>query len=359
MIKLTNYKHSKLSLRPNKKKLAINLFTFDRLEEFNQIYQYCRKHFTLVKATKSQGISYQTSERFMERYLVNKGNERFELCIVCASGCYRFVIRNKIKIVNTISGTCACREIYKQGRKHNIDFNVYGCENGKEIKEEIVRPHIEVLESFFLGKVLPSVHHIDLNSSYASRIVEAYPELKDMYEELYAKRKMKDEYFKHVLTNSIGCFQSEYCIDPSSQFKTKPYYLSKLAKAAVNGTRAKIEELIEKLKKAKKVPLLSNTDGIWYYGNMYHDENEGEGLGQWKHDHSHCKFLMMGPGAYQYLENAVCKSVVRGISNLDVIEPDRDKWAFGCIKNLKDVVTYHFDEEKGIVKNVEKAEEVL
>lgn len=350
---LTKYKHSQFSLRPNKKKLPINAFTFARLDEFNRIYQYCRKHFTLVRPTKSHGISIATKDRFMERYFITSGNERFELVIICADGCYRFLLQSKKSKTNKISGIQACREIYNQAEKYNIDFSTYMVEDGKKVKEEIESPHIEVMEPLFLGVNVRNVHHIDLNSSYASRIIEVYPELKQMYEELYAKRKIKNDYYKHVLTNSIGCFQSEFCIDPKNKRKTKPYALANLAKIAVNGTRQKIIELLEKLKASRRVPLLTNTDGIWYYGNIYHDENEGYALGQWKHDHTNCLFLMMGAGAYQYVENGVCSTVVRGISNLDAIQPNRDKWAFGCIKNLNNIVTYVLDEEKGVILNEE------
>ena len=350
---LTKYKHIKFKTQPNKKLIPINNFTFSRVDEWNKIYFYCKKHFELVKPTKSHGISYATKFKFCERYFVTTGNERFELVIICADGCYRFLLQSKKNKVNKISGIQACREIFKQAKKYNIDFSQYLVEDGLKVKEGIVSPSIEVLEPIFLEKDLRSVHHIDLNSSYASRIIEVHPELTQMYEELYAKRKIKNDYYKHVLTNSIGCFQSEFCVDPASHFKTKPYALAELAKIAVNGTRAKIEELVAKLRASKRIPLLTNTDGIWYYGSIYHDEDEGIDLGQWKHDHLNCRFLMCGPGAYQFIENGKCNTVVRGICNLDAIEPDRDKWAFGCIKQLNTVVTYVFDEDKGVIRNEE------
>ena len=351
---LTKYKHKEFTLRPNKKMIPINYFTFAQVNEFNKVYQYAKRNFELVKPTKSQGISNVTKERFTERYFVVKGNERFELVIVCADGCYRFVIKNPVKPENTVSGTQSCREIYKQAEKYGIDFNAYSVEDGTEEKKMIQKPHIEVLDTFFLGKELSgNVHHIDLNSSYASRLCEEFPELTPIYEELYAKRKLDNNYFKHVMTNSIGCWQSEFCVDSKDHRTTKPYQFAKLSRVAVNGTRKKIEEFLVKLIAAKKRPLLTNTDGIWYYGNKYHDSDEGFDLCQWKHDHSNCKFLMVSVGAYQYEENGVCHTVVRGICNLDAIEPDRTKWKFGDIKKIKNIVSYKFDEEIGVVKNEE------
>lgn len=61
---LTKYAHIEFELKVNKNKIPINQFTFDQLDEFNEIYQYAKEHYELVKATKSQGISIKPSERF-------------------------------------------------------------------------------------------------------------------------------------------------------------------------------------------------------------------------------------------------------------------------------------------------------
>lgn len=349
---LTRYKHTRFKAKPNKKKLPINEFTFEQMDEFNKIYTYAREHFLLVKPTQSRGISYKIEERYEERYFVVKGNQRFELVIICSEGCYRFLLSNPKAEDNTISGRKACVELFKAAESHGIDFSKYICQDGAKEKSEILSPHIEVLDRFWLEKIMSvkNVHHIDLNSSYASRICEVYPELKPVYTELYNKRKENDGYFKHVLTNSIGCFQSEYCVNPTDKRTSVPYALANLAKIAVNGTLHCIEDMINKLRKAGRTPILTNTDGIWYYGKPYHDENEGEELGQWKHDHIKCKFLMMSKGAYQYVEDGECSSVVRGISNLDAIEPDRTKWKFGDLKNITYIVKYKFVEGIGVVK---------
>lgn len=350
---LTKYKHIEWTDTPNKKLIPINHFTFEKVDSFNKIYQFCKNKYMLVKPTKSRGIPYDGPNKYHSRYFMLTGNERFELVVVCPLGCYRFLLQAKKSETNRITGSQACREIFKQAKKYNIDFSQYLVEDGLKVKEGIVSPSIEVLEPIFLEKDLYSVHHIDLNSSYASRIVEAHPELRQMYEELYAKRKIKNDYYKHVLTNSIGCFQSEFCVDPANGFKVKPYALAELAKIAVNGTREKIDNLVAKLRATKRIPLLTNTDGIWYYGSIYHDEDEGLNLGQWKHDHLNCRFLMMGPGAYQYVEDGKCNTVVRGICNLDALEPDREKWAYGSIRELKTLTVYLFDPDKGVIRNEE------
>jgi hypothetical protein len=352
---LTKYKHTRFTRPINKKKIPITEFNFDRVDEFNKIYFYAKKNFRKVKSTKSQAISNKRDEALHERYLLIRGNQRFELIIICFQGCYRFILQNKKAQDNVVGGRVACREMYKCADKHNIDLSKYlvSSEEGYRIKQEIEAPHIEVLQKLRLNKVTHNVYHLDFKSSYASRIVEEYPELREMYEDIYNHRKENNGYYKHILTNSIGAFQSQYCVDYKTRFKTTPYVFSKLSKVAINGTRAKIEYMIEKLKKANCVPLLTNTDGIWYWSDSgpYHDRNEGEHLGQWENDHKDCDFLMISKGAYQYVEDGVCHTVVRGLCKLDLEEPNRDKWLFGDILKIDNIFGYNFDEERGVYRD--------
>lgn len=349
------YKGKPFTFKPNKKKLPINLFNFDRLEEFNSIYLFCKNNFRETKPTNSGGISYAPAERYHFRYFVIKGNQRYELCVVCGEGCYRFVLMGKKKETNTIKGTTAVRQIYKKAEELGIDLSLYAVEplEGKRMKEEIISPHIQVLMPVLKGKVIHNVYHLDLKSSYASRIVEAYPELYTLYNYMYQQRKYRNEFYKHVLTNSIGCFQSVYCPDVLIPRHSRPYQLTKLAKVAVNGTVEKVELYINKLRKAKFVPILTNTDGIWYYspkGKPYHDEKEGVELGCWENDHKNCTFLFTSVGSYQYIEDGITHSVVRGKCNLDGLEPDRAKWEFGAILKMKEICVYTFDKDKGVIE---------
>ena len=100
------------------------------------------------------------------------------------------------------------------------------------------------------------------------------------------------------------------------------------------------------------IPVLTNVDGIWYYSNKgpYHDNEEGTELCQWKNDHLDCKFLMTSRGSYQYVENGVCKTVLRGTTNLDKVKK-REDWAFGDIRRLNGKAFYEFDEEKVIIED--------
>lgn len=355
---LTGYKHIPDCLKPNKNKIPKNIFYFDRVDEFNAIYMYAKDNFKLVSSTQSKGISVKKSVRFFQRYMINITNQCFELVIICSQGCYRFILKNQPGKDNTVQGSKAVREIYELAKKHNKidDLRNISIKDGEKVKTEINAPHIQFLvNERFLGKALDNCYHIDFNSAYASKIIKQYPQLTSIYNEMYSKRKDDNGYYKHVLTNSIGCFQSKYCPDifSTNYHKTAPYQFANLAKIAINETRNTIEEYIEKIKQFGATPLLTNTDGIWYYSDIgaYHDELEGTNLGEWKHDAYDVKLLIKSKGAYQYLtKEGKCKSVVRGKTNLDLIL-DRDDWKFGDIMTHEITVEkWKFNYDKGVEK---------
>lgn len=344
------YKKSKFSLNPNRKKIRPNVLTFqdDDVEEWNSIYKWCLDHYTEVDPTPSGGLAKRWNTT--ERYMVITKAMSFELVIVCVEGCYRFVLKNKPSEDNVVKGRKSALEVYRQSDAFKIDLSTY-AKHGRKAKDEIDHPHIEFLmPERFLGHVFSGVCHLDLNSAYASGIVKEYPELREMYESMYAKRKDDDDYFKHVLTNSVGCFQSEYCPDYRNRIKADPFMFSDLSKAAINNTRKRIEELMKRLSKSGRVPILTNTDGIWYLGTPYHAKDEGDGLGKWKNDHVNCDLLVKSRGAYQYMEDGVCHTVVRGISNLDLAKP-REEWKFGEImSNDVRIKTFSFEKGKGVME---------
>lgn len=349
------YRHKEFTYKPNKYQIEPIEMPFSQYDEFNEIYKYCKEHFLKVKPTKSKSMPHNTSIQMYDRYMIVQTANKIELTIVCHLGCYRFVIGNKRdEEKNPISGKQSVREIYKAAKKLNIDLSKYkvDSETGEKLKKEIFAPHIQKFGATNL--IYNNVHHLDLNSSYASRIIETYPEFKPLYDYMYQQRHNNNDYFKHVLTNHIGCWQSPYCPDVENKGKLTPYQFANLSKIAVNGTYQLIELYIKKLTESGRTVLLTNTDGIWYQGEIYHDEHEGEQLGQWKNDHTNCTFLMKSKGAYQYIENNICHSVVRGLTLLDK-EKSRDEWELGDIFNDKAVEEiYTFDEEQGVIKDVKK-----
>lgn len=350
-MKLEKYQHSAFTHKPNKLQMQPITMSFSDMEEFNEVYQYCRENFMQVEPTKSGSMPYNNRVKLHSRYMILQSKTKIELTVVCYKGCYRFIIGNKRdEITNPVSGKQAVRAIYKEAKEMNIDLAKYtsSVEEGKALKETINPPHIEAYCQE--GRVYTNVHHLDLNSSYASRIVEEYPELKPLYEKMYNMRNENDGYYKHVLTNSIGCMQSEYCPSVFNAGSIAPYQFTKLSVVAVNNTRKLIEHYIDVLTKAGRKVLLTNTDGIWYQGDIFTDENNHTNLGGWKTDHKNCKFLMKSKGAYQFIEDNICHTVVRGTTLLDKEKP-REDWKFGEIFNQVVMEYYTFDEEKGVVKN--------
>ena len=351
---LNNYKFAKWTYSPNKLLFPKNYLSMDQLDEFNKIYHFCQKNYHEVDPTSSGAIPYNHKVRHVQRFCVVKSKVGFELVIMALEGCFRIIIRNgKLKNDNVITGSKAIKEIFKTAEEFKVidtfKAHVSTKEDGLAIKQEIESPIIKCIKEEYKGQEFENCHHIDFNSSYASRIVEQYPELKPMYEYLYSKRKENDGYFKHCLTNSIGMMQSKHCIDIETGFKNSPYQLAHFSKIAINGNNNKIYEYLMLLSISGRKPLMVNTDGIWYQGEIYHDKFEGQNICQWKNDHKNCKLYIKSNGAYQFIEDGKINSVVRGYTALDAIKP-REQWGWREIDNYNQVFTYEFEKDKGITK---------
>lgn len=350
-MKLTEFEHIKYKVEVNKKQIPIVEIPYSNYQVWNDLYAYAKKHFVKVDPLPSGAFPNGAYKGYF-RYMIYHVNQSHELVICCSHGCYRFIIQPSKQVTNTVSGRQSVLELYKVMDEYGIDFGKYACSDGKKVKETIVKPHIQLMKQDLLRKRIHHCYHLDLNSSYASRVAEAYPELKPILEELYAKRKEDNNHFKHVLTNSIGCFQSQYCPSWEERRKVKPYAFANLSKIAVNGTREKVDYYCKKLVETGMIPLLSNIDGIWYYSSKgaYHDETEGTSLCQYKNDHCDCDLLIASVGSYQYIEDGKCHTCMRGSSALDQVK-NREDWEFGDILNANGKLNYSFDEEKGIVEN--------
>lgn len=343
----------------NKLKMPVNII--DNVDELNEIYYLCQQteDMKYIKTTKSGAIPQKALTRFHQTYMVNVCKTGFELICLFFEGGFRFIMGFMKKAKdNTINGSTAVREIYKVADKLGLSDElrkyIVSSEDGLKEKDKIESPIIETVKPVYNGREFSNVHHIDANSSYASRICEYDNKLKPIYQYMYDRRKEDDGYYKHVLTNSIGAFQSKYCVDynkdATQRHRTTPYALSKLARVAINRNNDFIRDMMMKLIRSGRKPLLINTDGIWYQGDIYHDINEGKGLGQWKNDHKNCELYIKSSGAYQYKENGVIHSVVRGETRLDSIKPDRTTWLWKEIEHFDERITYEFDEERGFKK---------
>lgn len=318
----------------------------ESVEKWNHLYRLLRGHVHKGTVTKSNGIAQNSHTTYVNQYVLIKSKDilyidmQHDLMVRAAFVGLRKGVGNI-----TISGGDAYKALVSKFKEYGIDIKNYAVskEEGLKIKSEIVHPAIDLcnplvdcgpLNIIWSG----DVHHIDLNSAYAAGIVDSFPELRDPYEEIYRKRKEKDGYYKSVLAQSQGYFQSPYI----------NYRYAKLAKAGINWTRKRIDELTEKLIASGRRPIVRNTDGIWYQGEIYHDADEGTELGQWKTDHKNCCFCVKSRGCYQFIEDNQVHTVYRGVKK-EITDP----WKFGEIfdpKHADDGNPYIFVEELGYVK---------
>ena len=353
---LENYPHKEFTLTPNKYQIEPVKMPFTNVDEWNELYFYCKSHFMEVKPTRTGSMPVNSKCKLHSRYMVVCTKTSFELTIVCHKGCYRFILgMGKDAEKNPVSGKQAVRTIYKIAKELNIDLSKYSVDRveGSKIKETIHFPHIE---QYVPSKIVyGNVHHLDFNSSHWSRLIEKYPELKPIAEYMFNRRKLNDGYYKHVLTNSYGCMQSPFCPDVNEGGKIAPYQFANLSKIMCDGTYNIVEEYVKKLKESGRKILLTNTDGIWYQGDLYHDENEGPLLGQWKHDYTDCKMIIKSKGAYQFMtKDGKIETRIRGTTQLEQTKP-REEWEFGDIFNQLAVVQiWKFDKEKGVYADVQE-----
>lgn len=233
-----------------------------------------------------------------------------------------------------------CDELKKDG----INIESYAITNGWEVKQSIKWPPVGLAQQRFRNHVFECAHHIDLNSSYVSGIAEAFPEMRPAIQRIYDRRK-EDKKFKSVLTNTTGYFQCQWC-----RINGNMCALANLSKTAIDFNNAYIEDLTNELLISGRTVIAYNTDGIWYEGDIYHDETEGTDLGQWKNDHVNCQLRFKSGGAYEFIEDGVYHPVLRGSCNYDKIKSDRSTWEWGDIyRKDTEPIKWKFDEDLGII----------
>lgn len=237
---------------------------------------------------------------------------------------------------NVVYGRQAYRMFIDQCRHNRIDlekeFAIKNIGYAFAIKKTIPIPPVWV-DKKYIDQELDNVHHIDLNSSYMSGIYRDFPILRPVIQYFYDGRKEHPE-FKSVLNATTGFFQSRGC----------NYKYSQLAKSAITFNNDYLNYLTKQLEKTGRKVIAKNTDGIWYQGEIYHDQFEGHNLKQYKNDHINCKIRFKSAGVYEYLENGKYHPVVRGKTPLDDIKP-RTEWNWGDIysEDTK-VIKYKYDE---------------
>lgn len=349
-----SYLSTPFTEKANKNKMKINALDFNAsgVSLFNSIIELCETTgFLRCSVLPSGAISHVRDLKYISRYVVNYSTKQnsVELIIVSRDfGCFRFVLGH-LEVKEPSKGKNCLLEFYRVCKMFHLDLSKYALtkEEGLKVKSTIEKPHIFAYE---LGFYYGNVHHLDLNSSYFARIAEEFPEFYAPAKYIYDMRKaneLSSKFYKDILNCTQGIMQSKYCVDYTADKRShiSPYQFANLSKAGINGTRRMIERYIDILVNNGKKILLTNTDGIWYQGTMYHDESEGSEFGQWKHDHTNCDILIKSAGAYQYREGGIVHSVVRGETSLDLIK-DRKNWNFGeILSSSGEGIMYYFNEE--------------
>lgn len=333
---------------------------------FNKIFLWCKKNknLGLIEWTSSGGISLTRSAKYGNVWGWKKNGWLTELTLIywvnedTRMAC-RWQFGRGEPALGDRTGGYSGRKAIQRAKKDALAFGFnlddLAIKNGMEVKKTIPAPLIWVDESI-LNRELDGVHHIDFRSSHCFGMFESFPQLEEMIRFWYSLRK-KSEVYKNQLVMTWGAFQSPALCGAK---------WSHISKAGIESTNRRVLEMVDILKRTGRKILCLNTDGIWYQGEIYHGENEGDDIGQWTNDHQNCKIRFKSRGAYEFIEDNQYYPVFRGRTNLDNIKP-RSQWEWGDIFHEKCISSfYKFDSEKGILplteeelENAEAVEKLL
>lgn len=316
--------------------------------KFNELYKLLyNSNFKKILRTPSGGISIKLSERsIFDKYDVRVHNGVVEMTIATLEKSARIQFRLPNYKVDDGEALITAGEYLKKWwlpvcKKHGIDMNNYACtvDEGLEYKKLIHPADIKMYDIAASYNVpYANAHHIDFHKFYISGLLHACPEFKPVVDELVTLAKT-DKMHKTGLAAMIGYFQSKYC----------GYKYAKLSMLAINDAYSRFDEVKAKLVKEGRRILATNTDGIWYAGEVYHGEYEGPNATEWQNDHVDCYIRFKSAGAYEYIENNSYTPVVRGRTKLDKIMP-RSEWQWGDIfKETANVIYWTFEEGTGII----------
>lgn len=311
---------------------------------YNQIYRFLleQKHFQPIKRTESGGVSIAIIRRFtFDQYDIRQLGSVNEITIVTLEKSCRIQWRINNMKTETGEKLVSASSYFKSEwiptcKKHGIEMTDYKNteEEGLEAKQEIHKPDIKIYNIGVKYRPMNNIHHIDYHKFYMSGLINTHPEFRPVVDELLTK-----EDAKIGLASIIGLFQSKY----------RRYEYAKLSRDAINDAYSRYDKLKEDLIRSGRKIILTNTDGIWYQGEIYHGEGEGPNLTEWQNDHTNCMLWCKTPGSYQYIEDGKCHTVVRGHTKRDKIIP-RDEWEFGDIFDEScDAKYWTFKEGVGIV----------
>lgn len=311
---------------------------------YNEIYRFLlqAKQFQPIKRTESHGISISLINRFrFDQYDIRQLGVINEITIVTLEKSCRIQFR-LLNVKKEDRDIMTSTQYFKDKwlpacRRHGISMLDYAVnkEEGLKYQEEIHKYDVQLLDISAIYKPKGNVHHIDFHKFFASGLINTHPEFRPVIEDL-----LKEPHAKEDLAALIGWFHSNY----------NSYKFAKLSRDAINDAYSRYDKVKQALKDNGRHLILTNVDGIWYTGDIYHGEFEGPELTQWENDHTNCIIWCKSSGIYQYIENDKCHTVYKGHCEKDKKKPDRDTWEFGEIFD-EDTKTklWSFKEGVGII----------
>lgn len=363
---ILDIKSAQFTTRPNKYLIPVTITT--SVEEFNNVYLYFKsredKHLIKYgfKRTKSGGISITNPRNFLNCYEVTVSNLGVELMVYTIADnnkplIFRLQYRtNTFKNEHTgeeksFSGAHAFNIFNKICKSRGLDISDLFIDRDKvdEVKKSIKSPLLGCYKESFRNRTFEHVYHIDLNSAYPAGMAKAEPRLAPIIQELYDKRKDIPEYKIVLNAGMFGYFQS-----------TKPGnlvhgQLAHLSKAGMDYCRDMLFKVTKFLEDKGFVIIYYNTDGVWFLSPETQSSHDiiqrfnSHLLGQFKLDHSNCRFRAKDNGTYEYIEDGKYYPVAKGRRKLDKVKP-RSQWTWGDIYNNDTVIQYTFNKDKGIIE---------
>jgi len=307
-MKLDKYIGVPYTYQPSKRKS--NIIT--DIDEFNEIIAYCQnqnKEYTMTEHGAIQdNLIMRDGWCWDNKNAIS--NNTFGIILIKNGLIYQFTFwpGKNTKEEGGITGLDALKRFRTYCGKIAAPYAITDNRKIENIKKTIEKPLIELTPFGNMLKDcdLENVKHIDIHSAYPAFLCKKHPEFFNYFNELYTQRDIHPEY-KSYLNFCIGAMQS---------LKISGKRYPELARDAINDTKAYLLELTKLLQKEGFSIIGYNTDGIFYMdasNREYHDENEGDDMGQWRVDHHFDKIRFKSAGAYEYIENGEYHAVVRGI----------------------------------------------
>ena len=308
MLDLKKYQGVPYSYRPSKRKSNI----VKDVNEFNEIIAYCQSHPREYELTENGAIKSDTlmTDGWCWDNKNKVSHNTFSIILIKGGLLYQFTFwpgKDEQEEKGITGGHALQRFRDKCGylaRNYAMTDNAQIAEVKKEIKKPLIC--LTSIGELLQGREIHDVKHLDIHSAYPAALCKAHPEFYDYFNELYEGRHAHPEY-KCYLNFCIGAMQS---------LKLPGRRYPELARDAINGNVDYILEKTERMIRKGFSVIGYNTDGIFYthpLGLEYHDEDEGDAMGQWRTDHRFEKIRFKSAGAYEYIEDGEYHAFVRGI----------------------------------------------